>query len=64
MVGSASGGSRASAHNKPAREALKELSHLRDEKLISEREWEALRAKVLNSIVARAVSLTQAASSA
>ena len=40
--------------SKPARDALKELSALRDEKLISESEWEGLRAKVLDQLVARA----------
>ena len=58
--GSNGGGPKLSPH-KPAREALKELSHLREEKLISEAEWERLRGKILDAIVTRASGPSAAA---
>ena len=41
---------------KSARDALMELSTMRDEKLITQAEWETLRTKVLDALVARAAS--------
>ena len=39
---------------KGAREALRELTALKDEHLISEAEWKTLRAKILDALVAKA----------
>lgn len=54
------------ARSKPktARDALKELSRLRDEHLITEDEWAGARQRVLDSIVARALPPAGGAASA
>ena len=49
---------------KSAREALKELSALKEESLISEAEWEKAKRKVLEGIVARGVAGAAAAGAA
>ena len=41
---------------KPAREALKELSQLRDEKLISAGEWESAKARLIDAVVSRGIA--------
>ena len=49
---------KASAGNKPVREKLLELDQIRDEKLVSQGEYESLRKRILDAFVTRTAQTT------